>query len=198
MPDRLGAARLTARRRPAGRRSRRPELAADRRRGPASDAEVLGGDPGPVQPARPGGRIRRPDPAGSDRAGPRAGRSRPGAWSSRLGLHVHLPPLDLDEARELLGRDGRLTEPELEELHRDALGNPRAMRRIAEARASGLPAGRARRRPAPGRPAGTFRLPRAAPGGEARLKGRPDRTASPAGPGSRVPPRSRPRRGPRR
>ena len=28
---------------------------------------------------------------------------RPRDWSSRLGLHIHLPPMDLDEAREFLG-----------------------------------------------------------------------------------------------
>ncbi len=106
----------------------------------------------------------------------------PRAWSSRLAMHVHLPPLDLDEARELLKRDGHLTEPELEEIHRDALGNPRAMRRLAEARGwASRPSGT--EAPAPGRPAGTFRLPRAGSRGEVRLKGRPDRPASPDGPG---------------
>jgi general secretion pathway protein A len=55
-------------------------------------------------------------------------------WANRLGLHIHLPPLDLDEARELLGREIRITEPELEALHRDALGNPRVMLRMGEAR----------------------------------------------------------------
>jgi AAA domain len=55
-------------------------------------------------------------------------------WSNRLGLHVHLPPLDLDEARQLLGLAERMTEPELEGLHRDALGNPSVMLRIVEAR----------------------------------------------------------------
>jgi type II secretory pathway predicted ATPase ExeA len=106
----------------------------------------------------------------------------PRAWSSRLAMHIHLPPLDLDEARELLKRDGRLTEPELEEIHRDALGNPRAIRRLAEARAwesrpSGAEASTACR------PAGTFRLPRPGPRGEVRVKARPDRAAAPDGPG---------------
>ena len=54
-------------------------------------------------------------------------------WANRLGLHIHLPPLDLDEARALLRLEGRITEPELETLHRDAMGNPRAILRIAAA-----------------------------------------------------------------
>ncbi len=105
----------------------------------------------------------------------------PRAWSSRLGLHIHLPPLDLDEAREFLGPRGCPAEPELEELHRDALGNPRAMRRIAEAR--GWASRPAAVVSAPARHAGTFRLPRVRPRGEARLKGRPDRAAAPDEPG---------------
>jgi general secretion pathway protein A len=55
-------------------------------------------------------------------------------WSNRLGLHIHLPPLDLDETRQLPGLKGRIHDQELEVLHRDALGNPRAMLRISEAR----------------------------------------------------------------
>ncbi len=62
-----------------------------------------------------------------------AGR-RASGWSHLLGLHIHLPPLDVDEARALLGARGDLTESELETLHRDALGNPRAMLRMASAR----------------------------------------------------------------
>jgi type II secretory pathway predicted ATPase ExeA len=66
-------------------------------------------------------------------------------WAIRLGLHVHLMPLDLDEARELLafhGRDGIATEPVLEEIHRDALGNPRMLLRLAaESRARAERAG---------------------------------------------------------
>jgi general secretion pathway protein A len=54
-------------------------------------------------------------------------------WTNRLSLHIHLPPLDLDEARALLRVDGRITELELEAIHRDTLGNPRAMLRIAAA-----------------------------------------------------------------
>ena len=59
--------------------------------------------------------------------------------ASRLGLHLHLPPLDLDEARALLRLEPRITEPELETIHRDAMGNPRAMLRLAGSwrRASG-------------------------------------------------------------
>lgn len=54
-------------------------------------------------------------------------------WSGRLGLHIHLPPLDLDEARVLLDAEGRIDRAELEAIHRDARGNPRAMLRIAGA-----------------------------------------------------------------
>ncbi len=60
------------------------------------------------------------------------------AWANRLGMHVHLMPLDLDEARELLGFHGHIdksSEPALEELHRDTLGNPRLLLRLAESRA---------------------------------------------------------------
>ncbi len=57
----------------------------------------------------------------------------------RSSLHLHLMPLDLDEARELLGVQGRLgktdsTSTDLEELHRDALGNPRLLMQIADLR----------------------------------------------------------------
>lgn len=54
----------------------------------------------------------------------------PRAWPGRVGLHIHLPPLDLDEARELLELEG-LSELELEEIHRQAMGNPLAMQQIA-------------------------------------------------------------------
>jgi hypothetical protein len=51
-----------------------------------------------------------------------------------LGAHLHLAPLDLDEARELLGFIGYefdQDDRELEELHRDARGNPRGLLRLA-------------------------------------------------------------------
>jgi type II secretory pathway predicted ATPase ExeA len=53
----------------------------------------------------------------------------------RVGLHLHLPPMDLDEAREYLAAltGARLPEAELEAIHRDAMGNPRALRHLAEA-----------------------------------------------------------------
>jgi len=60
-----------------------------------------------------------------------------GAFASRLSLHVHLMPLDLDEARDLLGYPGRLgaaAEPALEALHRDARGNPGKLLHLAHAR----------------------------------------------------------------
>ena len=56
-------------------------------------------------------------------------------WAVRMGLHVHLMPLDLDEARELLAIQGRSrigSEQALENLHRDTLGNPRLLLRLAE------------------------------------------------------------------
>lgn len=94
--------------------------------------------------------------------------SRPGASArerlGRGGLHLHLPPMDLDEARDYLAAltGGRLPEAELEAIHRDALGNPGALRRLTEARyreflaTASRPASSARVRPAdtprPGRP----------------------------------------------
>jgi general secretion pathway protein A len=62
-------------------------------------------------------------------------RTRPLTWlSTRLSAHVHLMPLDLDEARELLGGiqpSALLSAQRLEELHRDAGGNPRRLLRLA-------------------------------------------------------------------
>jgi general secretion pathway protein A len=56
-------------------------------------------------------------------------------FASKLSDHVHLLPLDLDEARELLDyprRGDDRGEDALERLHRDAGGNPRALLRLAE------------------------------------------------------------------
>ena len=58
-----------------------------------------------------------------------------GGLASCLSNHAHLLPLDLDEARELLEfprRGDDRGEVELEHLHRDAGGNPRALLRLAE------------------------------------------------------------------
>jgi general secretion pathway protein A len=58
-----------------------------------------------------------------------------GGLGSRLRLHIHLAPLDLDEARELLSSVGHQFGPEdrvLEALHRDARGNPSALLRLAQ------------------------------------------------------------------
>ena len=58
-------------------------------------------------------------------------------FASRLGMHLHLMPLDLDETRDLLGYAGRTDstlEPALEELHRDARGNPGKLFRIVQSR----------------------------------------------------------------
>ena len=57
------------------------------------------------------------------------------AWATRIRLHLHLMPLDLDEARALLtscGRANTLVELALEELHRNALGNPGRLLAITE------------------------------------------------------------------
>jgi general secretion pathway protein A len=61
------------------------------------------------------------------------------AWAARMSLHLHLMPLDLDEARELLSFYGRAAgleqfAPHLEELHRDALGNPRMILHLTKSR----------------------------------------------------------------
>ena len=63
------------------------------------------------------------------------------SWATRLSLHLHLPPLDLDEARELVtghscSRRIELSASDLEELHRDALGNPRMLLHLADSRAA--------------------------------------------------------------
>jgi type II secretory pathway predicted ATPase ExeA len=58
-------------------------------------------------------------------------------FASRLHVHLHLPPLDLDEARELLaltGQDHIVAGRVLEELHRDARGNPGGLLRLAQRR----------------------------------------------------------------
>jgi general secretion pathway protein A len=68
-------------------------------------------------------------------------RRRHAAIASRLSLHLHLMPLDFDEARELLGyaeQPPAALERALEELHRDARGNPAKLFRLAHLR-PGLP-----------------------------------------------------------
>ena len=65
-----------------------------------------------------------------------AGRRRSG-FASSVVLHVHLVPLDLDEARELLDWDdgaSAAVEAALENLHRDARGNPGRMVRLIQSR----------------------------------------------------------------
>ncbi|WP_165067373.1 ATP-binding protein [Paludisphaera rhizosphaerae] len=52
------------------------------------------------------------------------------AVAARLSKHLHLPPLDVEEASRLLGVEGE----ELELLHRDAVGNPRRLLALAAAR----------------------------------------------------------------
>jgi len=58
------------------------------------------------------------------------------SFASRLAAHIHLPPLDVEEAAELLATAhlGRFDLPEIEELHRDAAGNPRSLLKLAEPR----------------------------------------------------------------
>jgi general secretion pathway protein A len=56
-----------------------------------------------------------------------------------LSLHIHLMPLDLDEALELLSCRGGTAPLEVagfERLHRDALGNPARLLRLAASRSS--------------------------------------------------------------
>ncbi len=114
---------------------------------------------------------------GADLARELAAGRRPG-WAHRLGLHIHLPPLDLDEARELLGPEGRLAEPDLEALHRDAMGNPRAILRLAGARTRASRTVMAPR--LADRQVTSPRRPIAIPRVEARLNERAVEPASPA------------------
>ena len=53
------------------------------------------------------------------------------AIAARVEAHVHLLPLDVDEARELLRGHAELGQAELEILHRDASGNPRRLIQLA-------------------------------------------------------------------
>jgi general secretion pathway protein A len=56
-------------------------------------------------------------------------------FASSLSAHIHLMPLDLDEARELLAvSSGYRHEAQqiVEEIHRDARGNPSALLRLAQ------------------------------------------------------------------
>ncbi len=55
-----------------------------------------------------------------------------GGLAPGLLAHLHLPPLDLDEARELLGGEDAGDEQALEELHRDAQGNAGMLLRLAQ------------------------------------------------------------------
>jgi general secretion pathway protein A len=57
-----------------------------------------------------------------------------GGLAPGLLVHLHLWPLDLDEARDLLGTDQFTDEEALEELHRDARGNPAMLLRLARRR----------------------------------------------------------------
>jgi type II secretory pathway predicted ATPase ExeA len=55
--------------------------------------------------------------------------------AAQIPLHIHLRPIDLDEARELLeavGAIGWADDRALEELHRDSGGNPALLLRLAE------------------------------------------------------------------
>ncbi len=59
------------------------------------------------------------------------------SFAVSLNEHHHLPPLDLDEARVLLGFSANTSEREsliLEDVHRDAAGNPRRLLRLASSR----------------------------------------------------------------
>lgn len=62
------------------------------------------------------------------------------AVANHLAGHVHLPPLDVEEAAQLLA-SAHADRPaaEIERWHRDAAGNPRALLRLAGSRAAGRP-----------------------------------------------------------
>lgn len=62
------------------------------------------------------------------------------AIASRLETHVHLLPLDVDEAIELLRERAALDQAVLESLHRDAAGNPRRLLKLARRTVRALPA----------------------------------------------------------
>jgi general secretion pathway protein A len=72
------------------------------------------------------------------------------AFAGRLAAHVHLPPLDVAEAAQLLASThvGPFDPPEIEELHRDAAGNPRSLLRLAGPRALDRPSPRPQAHPA--------------------------------------------------
>jgi type II secretory pathway predicted ATPase ExeA len=133
MPDRLGAARLTLRAalRDAAADGRRWLLILDEAQRATAEAweeiQVLSHRLGRAEGFAAMILLGGTELARELAAGRRHG------WANRIGLHIHLPPLDLDEARQLLGQEVGLTEPQLETLHRDALGNPRAMLRMVEA-----------------------------------------------------------------
>jgi hypothetical protein len=62
-------------------------------------------------------------------------------FASTIRLHLHLPPLDVDEARDLLkfmGHEHIAPDRALEELHRDARGNASALLCLAQARRHAL------------------------------------------------------------
>ncbi len=114
-------------------------------------------------------------------------RPRPTARLGRVGLHLHLPPMDLSEAREflLLELERRPAEMELEALHRDAMGNPWAIRRLAEARFGDLPT--APRGPASSRRIESARPPRASLTDEGPAAVWAPQSASPAGESAAAP-----------
>jgi general secretion pathway protein A len=59
------------------------------------------------------------------------------SFAVSISEHYHLAPMDLDEARQLLGLSARVHEHEslvLEEVHRDAAGNPRRLLQLVETR----------------------------------------------------------------
>jgi general secretion pathway protein A len=61
--------------------------------------------------------------------------------ASRLTGHVHLLPLDLDECRALIESvcgEGALDRPLVEEIHRNAAGNPRRVLQLLRGRTAGV------------------------------------------------------------
>ncbi len=100
------------------------------------------------------------------------------AVGSRLSARVHLGPLDIDEARRLVGRlapDSPRFGAAFERLHRDARGNPRRLVRWAQSVAAGAarsqPPAPAPDRLAPASPAAIAPEPRREPSWELPLAG---------------------------
>ena len=124
----LGAARHGCNRSFTTTNGRRPALAADRRRSPSRLPRCLGRDPGQwsINRVGPGGFAALVVLGDTDWSCCSA-RGDFGGFALLPGVHLHLPPLDLDEARSYWHFTGQAHDRGrvgLEDLHRDARGNP--------------------------------------------------------------------------